>query len=66
MFLPIEEQCGEEIIEQKQTKKQKKSMKQKKYCHDLSMFAGVWASRISPTVFVGLDRKGERDEQWLD
>ena len=38
----------------------------KKYCHDLSIFAGVWASRISPTVFVELDRKGERDEQWLD
>ena len=26
LFLPIEEQCGEEIIEQKQTKKQKKNL----------------------------------------
>ena len=30
LFLPIEEQCGEEIIEQKQTKKQKKIYETKK------------------------------------
>ena len=43
LFLPIEEQCGEEIIEQKQTKKQKKIYKTKKILSrsfELSIFAG--------------------------
>ena len=61
LVLPI---CGTNVekkqFEQSQTKKQKKSMKPKMWLRSLR---GFGLPVFPPTVFVGLDRKGEREEQ---
>ena len=45
----IEEPMWEETTKQKTNKEAKKIYEtKKKYCHDLSIFAGVLSSRISP------------------
>ena len=51
---------GKKQFEQSQTKKQKKSMKPKMWSRSLR---GLGLPVFPPTVFVGLDRKGEREEQ---